>query len=132
MPSWRLPSTSARASRSRAGCSCARGEVRDDGTPTDDVPPCGGFLLLRQELGPRWDWLARLAAYQRDERAGPSERVVPGYTVVDAGVGYRVSPALEVRLLGRNLLDREYPSSPDAKSVAAPGRTLLLSVRGTI
>ena len=116
----------------QSGLQLARGEVRDDGTPSDDVPPRGGFLLLRQELRPHWDWLVRVAAYHRDERAGPNERIVPGYTVIDAGVGYRVSPAVEFRLLGRNLLDREYPSSPDAKSVAAPARTLQLSVRGVI
>jgi iron complex outermembrane receptor protein len=116
----------------QTGLQLVRGEVRDDGTPTDDVPPRGGFLLLRQELVSHWSWFARLAAYQRDERAGPSELVVPGYAVVDGGVGYRVSPAVEVRLVGRNLLDREYPSSPDAKSVPAPGRTLLLSLRGMI
>ncbi len=116
----------------QGGVQLARGEVRDDGTPTDDVPPRGGFILLRHELGPRWDWLVRVAAYLRDGRPGPSERVVPGYAVLDAGVGYRVSEAFEVRLHGRNLLDREYPSSPDAKSVAAPGRTLHLSVRGVI
>jgi outer membrane receptor protein involved in Fe transport len=116
----------------QAGLQLVRGEVRDDSTPTDDVPPRGGFLVLRQELVSSWSWFARLAAYRRDERPGPSERVVPGYAVVDGGVGYRVSPAFEVWLLARNLLDREYPSSADAKSVAAPGRTLLLSLRGMI
>ncbi len=116
----------------QCGLQVARGEVLDDGTPTDDVPPRGGFLILRQEPGTNWDWMVRIAAYARDGRPGPSERVVPGYTVVDAGVGYRVSPALELRLLARNFLDREYPSSPDAKSVSAPGRTLHLIVRGLI
>ncbi len=116
----------------RGGLQLARGEVLDDGTPTDDVPPRGGFLTLRQELGRSWDWLVRVAAYARDDRPGPSERVVPGYTVVDAGVGYRVSQALELRLLGRNLLNRDYPSSPDAKSISAPGRTVHLIVRGVI
>jgi iron complex outermembrane receptor protein len=116
----------------QGGLQFVRGEVRDDGTPIDDVPPRGGFLVLRQEFVSCWSWFARLAAYRRDERPGPSERVVPGYAVVDGGVGYRVSPAFEVQLLARNLLDREYPSSPDAKSVNAPGRTLLLGLRGVI
>ena len=116
----------------RGGLQLARGEVLDDSTPTDDVPPKGGFLTLRQELGTSWDWLVRVAAYAHDDRPGPSEKVVPGYTIVDAGVGYRVSPALELRLLARNLLDRDYPSSPDAKSISAPGRTLHLIVRGVI
>ncbi len=114
------------------GVQVARGEVLDDGTPTDDVPPRGGFVTLRREPSARWDWLVRFAAYARDERPGPSERVVPGYAILDAGVGFRVTPAFEVRLHGRNLLDRDYPSSPDVKSVAAPGRTLHLSVRGVL
>jgi outer membrane receptor protein involved in Fe transport len=39
-----------------------RGEVRDDGTPTDDVPAPGAYLMLRGESGSRWWWMVRAAA----------------------------------------------------------------------
>lgn len=109
-----------------------RGEVLDDGKPIDDVPAYGAVLTVRRNPAERWWWLARFAAYLRDERPGPVEMVVPGYTVVDAGFGYRVNEALEVQLLGRNLTDRAYFGTADALAVLAPGRTVQLSLRGRI
>lgn len=109
-----------------------RGEARADGTPIDGIPAEGAVLTLRRDPGQRWWWLARVAAYRRDERKGPTEREVPGYTVVDAGLGYRLSELLEVQLLGRNLFDHEYYGSADEKTVLAPGRGLQLSLRGRI
>jgi iron complex outermembrane receptor protein len=116
----------------RAGLQVARGIVLGDGTPTDDVPPRGGFVIVRKELGARWSGLVMLSAYARDDGPGPSERVVPGFAVLEAGLGYRVGPALEVQILGRNLANRDYPSSSDAKSVPAAGRTLQVGLRGVI
>lgn len=115
-----------------AGVQALRGEVRDDGAPTDDVPPRGGFLVLRRAGGARFSWHARLAAYARDDRPGPNEKVVPGYAVVDAAVSYRINPSVEVQLSARNLLNRAYPGSPDVKGVTAPGRTLQLALRGIV
>ncbi|MGV8040076.1 MAG: TonB-dependent receptor [Thermoanaerobaculaceae bacterium] len=109
-----------------------RGEARADGTPIDGIPAEGAVLTLRRDPGQRWWWLARVAAYRRDDRKGPTEREVPGYTVVDAGLGYRLSEMLEVQLLGRNLFDREYYGSADEKTVLAPGRGVQLSLRGRI
>jgi len=115
-----------------AGVQALRGRVRDDGTPTDDIPPLGGFLALRAYLSPRWSWHTRLAVTARDERPGPSERVTPGTTLLDAGVTCHLTPALELELSGRNLLDRTYPASSDARSVPAPGRTVRLALRGVL
>ena len=109
-----------------------RGEVLDDGTAMDTIPPTGAVLTLRRDPSERWSWLARLAAYRRDDRPGPTEQALPGYTVIDAGVGYRLSEALELQLLGRNLANRTYYGSADATSVLAPGRTIQLSLRGTM
>ncbi|HPC84285.1 MAG TPA: TonB-dependent receptor [Thermoanaerobaculaceae bacterium] len=109
-----------------------RGETRADGAPIDGIPAEGAILTLRRAPGQRWWWLARVAAYRRDDREGPTEREVPGYTVFDAGLGYRLSELLEIQLLGRNLLDREYFGSADEKTVLAPGRGVQLSLRGRL
>ncbi len=116
----------------RLGGQVLRGTVDDDGTPLDDIPSRGGFVVVRSEprSGP-W-WLARVAAWTRDERPGPTERVVPGHAVVDLGAGWRFSAALELELLARNVLDRAYPASADEEAVLAPGRTLAVTMRGRI
>lgn len=109
-----------------------RGVVREDGSWLDDIPPAAAIVTLRRDSSARWSWYARVGAYARDDRPGPTEREVPGYTVVDGGVGLRVSRALELQLVGRNLLDHAYYGSADALTVLAPGRALELSLRGTI
>jgi outer membrane receptor protein involved in Fe transport len=52
--------------------------------------------------------------------------------VVDAGFGWRLSRALELSLVGRNLLDRAYLGSADEDAVLAPGRSLRLTLRGRL
>jgi outer membrane receptor protein involved in Fe transport len=99
-----------------------RGEVREDGTPLDAVPPPTATLRLRREFGRAWAWV-RGAAYGPLERTGPTEEERPGYALLDAGVGARVGSRLELRVLGRNLLDKAYRVSPDSRAVLAPGIT---------
>lgn len=122
----------AAATTLRFGLQRLRGEVREDDQPTDGVPADGGFVTLQQDHAAGWWWLARLAAYARDDRPGPTEKEIPGYVLVDAGVGYRVAPGVQIELLGRNLTNRAYTSSADASATLAPGRTVQLSVRGTL
>ncbi len=113
------------------GLQYPEGKVVDDGTYLDDIPARGGFLALKgQRHRVRWD--ARWSFYARDTRPGPTETVVPGYATVEAGVSYRVSPALELGLRARNLLDRAYPGDNEPGAVLAPGRSVLLSLRGTL
>jgi len=107
-----------------------RGEVVDDGSPTDDVPAPGISAIVRGTPADRWWWMVRGAAYLEDDRPGPSEQAVPGYAVLDAGVGFRISDALELNLLGRNLFDKAYLDSSDEDAVLAPGRSFQLSIRG--
>ncbi len=116
----------------RLGLQAVRGTVRDDDSPMDGVPPLGGFVTLRQSLAGGWSWYGRLAAYARDDRPGPTERVTPGFVVVDAALSRRLPSAMEVELFLRNLLDRSYPASADARSVPAPGRTVRLSLRAVV
>jgi len=107
-----------------------RGEVKDDGSDANDVPPDGVIVTLRRDPSMSWWWLARMAAFARDDRPGPSEQVVPGHLTVDAGIGTRLTSSLELQVLGRNLLDRSYLDSADASAVLAPGRALEVTLRG--
>lgn len=116
----------------QAGLQTEEGEVEEGGAPIDGIPPRGGFLAVRHNVGQRVWWQARVASYFEDDRPGPTEKVVPGYTLLDAGLGYRFSEALEVQVLGRNLLDRSYSASADAASVLAPGRSVQVTLRGQI
>ncbi len=108
----------------------ARGEVLDDGSDANDVPSDGVILTVRRDPSLPWWWLARVGAFARDDRPGPSERVRPGFAVLDASLGVRLSKMLQVQLLGRNLLDADYLVSADEKAVPAAGRALELSLRG--
>ena len=114
----------------QGGAQYLRGEVVDDATFTDGVPPPGVYLVLRGSPGSRWWWMARGAAFARDDRPGPTEQETPGYGVIDAGAGYVLGEGLELSLLGRNLLDHSYPASSDESAVLAPGRSLQLVLRG--
>jgi outer membrane receptor protein involved in Fe transport len=116
----------------QAGAQLLSGEVVEDGSPTDGVPPPGAFAVLRGNPSPRWWWMVRGAAFARDDRPGPTEQEVPGYAVLDAGAGYTLTDGLEVSLLGRNLLDRSYFASSDEDAVPAPGRSIQLVLRGRL
>ncbi len=108
-----------------------RGWVRDDRAPVDSVPPAGFTLTLRRDAA-RWWWLGRLTGADRDNRPGPTERVVPGYAVVDTGAGVRFGERLELQVLLRNLLDQPYFYSTDVETVLAPGRSVLVTLRGAL
>jgi iron complex outermembrane receptor protein len=116
----------------QAGLQSEEGEVAESGSPLDGIPPRGGFLAIRHRIGPRWWWQGRLGSYLEDDRPGPTERVVPAYTLLDAGVGLRLNDAVELQLSCRNLLDRAYQASADEASVLAPGRSVQLTLRGQI
>jgi len=116
----------------QTGAQVLRGEIVDDGSPTDGVPPPGVFAVLRGSPGDRWWWMVRGAAYARDDRPGPTEQEIPGYGIIDAGAGFSVTTWLELALLGRNLFDRTYFASSDEDAVLAPGRSLQLVLRGRL
>jgi outer membrane receptor protein involved in Fe transport len=75
--------------------------------------------------------MIRGAAFAAADDPGPTEQSVPSFAVFDAAVGWRFSDALELSVLGRNLFDRSYFASADEDAVLAPGRSFLLSIRGT-
>jgi iron complex outermembrane receptor protein len=116
----------------QAGAALVRGELVADGAPTDGVPAPNLFAVVRGEPSNTWWWMVRGAVFASDDRPGPTEQEVPGYEVVDAGVGLIVSEVLEVSVLGRNLFDRSYLASSDEAAVLAPGRSIQLVLRGRL
>jgi len=112
----------------QAGAWWEHGEVRGSGDPVDDIPAPGLFATLRRETSSGLWWMVRGRVLARKTRPGPSEQEVPGYATLDAGIGRAVGDHLELRLLGRNLLDRRYLDSNDENAVLAPGRSVVLSL----
>jgi iron complex outermembrane receptor protein len=115
--------------RLEASAQASHGEILDDGRPAADIPPAAVSLTLRRDPVERLSWMARFAAYARDDRPGEAEIETPGYSVVDAGAGYRVNDNVSVQLLGTNLLDKRYPAGADENAEVAPGRNFQLTLR---
>jgi outer membrane receptor protein involved in Fe transport len=88
------------------------------------VPAGSLSLQLRRQVGTRGFVQARGAAYDRDTRPGPTERVVPGYFVLDLGAGWIFREGLDLRFLARNVLDQPYMVSQDTRTVLAPGASV--------
>jgi len=104
------------------------GEIRGSGDPVDDIPAPGLFATFRRATDRGLWWMVRGRVLARKTRPGPSEQEVPGYAMLDAGVGGALGDHVEIRLLGRNLLDRRHLDSNDENAVLAPGRSIVLSV----
>jgi outer membrane receptor protein involved in Fe transport len=107
----------------------SRGKALDDNPGAgntepwlDDIGPDTVMATLRKRITDKGSAHVRLALLKKDERNGPSEIDSPGVTLLDAGGSWWLSPHLELRALGRNLLNREYYASPDPRFVLAPGR----------
>jgi outer membrane receptor protein involved in Fe transport len=98
----------------------ARGRLLDDNTFLDDAPADNVSLQLRKAIS-RGFAQVRVAAYGEDDRPGPTEVAMPGYTLVDVSGGIPVSRNLDLRALVRNILDETYYASPDTRFVLAPG-----------
>ena len=105
-----------------------RGIALDDGAALDDVPSESFAAQLRKRIGSRAVAQVRAARHAEHDRPGPTEVAMPGYTMLDASAGYRVTPNLELRFLGRNLLDQKRYASPDPRWVWAPGASGQVSV----
>lgn len=104
-----------------------RGRALDDDTALDDIPPPTLTLTVRRPIGGRAFAQLRGAFYSADDRPGPTEIRMPGYTLLDAMGGMTVTKWLDVNLTVRNLLDRTYPVSPDSRAVPAPGTTAVVT-----
>jgi hemoglobin/transferrin/lactoferrin receptor protein len=101
----------------------ARGDALDEEAFLDDVSPATFAVIGRKDFGRRAYAHTRVAFYAEDNRPGPSEIAAPGATLIDLGLGRRLTSQLEIRAVLRNLLDDEYYASADPKFVLAPGRS---------
>ncbi len=106
----------------------SRGDSPDDDVPLDDIPAPSFTVVVRKAIGERGTAYLRAAAFDDDDRPGPSEVRMPGYVDVDAGAAWRFSRAFELRGVARNLLNQAYHSSPDSRWVYAPGRSISATV----
>jgi outer membrane receptor protein involved in Fe transport len=105
-----------------------RGDADGGVSWLDSVPPPSLSLQLRRQVGARGFLQARGAAYARDTRPGPTERVTPGYAVLDLGAGWSFREGLDLRFLGRNVLDQPYLTSADIRTVLAPGASVMATL----
>lgn len=106
----------------------ARGTALDDHTNLDDITP----ETFSVQLSKNFDWRGlfaqvRAAFGAADARPGPTERVAPGYALLDGVAGMSLGRGLELRVSGRNLLNEPYLASQDVRAVAAPGRSIAVS-----
>lgn len=105
------------------GVNVGRGTGLDDDGPIDDIAPDTLFVVVRKEMGTKGFAQARASFVAGDERPGPSEVVTPGAQIIDLTAGWRLTEAVELRGIVRNLLDEAYYASPDPRWVYAPGRS---------
>jgi outer membrane receptor protein involved in Fe transport len=112
-----------------SGLAWARGEDTTTGEPLMDIAAPGGWLTARW-AGRRAFAYGRVAAFTEDDRPGGTEVPRPGHTTYEAGAGWRLNDALELRVIGRNLGDRRYFAAADELDALAPGRALSLGVAG--
>ncbi len=104
----------------------AEGRALDDHAYLDDISPVNVSAVVRRQFGERGFAQVRAAYFSNDHHFGPTERAVPGYTLLDAAAGFRLTKPLELRVQARNVLDQEYYASQDVRTVFAPGRSASL------
>ncbi len=106
----------------------AEGRALDDHAYLDDMSPANLSAVVRKQFGARGFGQVRTAYFLDDDHVGPTERAVPGYTLLDLATGIRVARPLELRVQARNLLAQQYYASQDIRTVLAPGRSASLTV----
>lgn len=111
----------------RLGAAIARGCDAGSGDALDDIAPPTLHASIRWASA-RASAFITTAAYARDDHPGPVEVARPGYTEVDLGAGWRISPRLELRLVVRNATNASHFGSSDATAAQAPGRSLLIGI----
>jgi hemoglobin/transferrin/lactoferrin receptor protein len=104
-----------------ATAQASRGRDDDDGTPIDDIAPESVSLVARHSVRGVSSYL-RVAAFASHRSAGPTEVPTPGYSLVDAGAGWRMNRRLQLLGVMRNLLNERFYSSAGPRWVYAPGR----------
>jgi iron complex outermembrane receptor protein len=83
-------------------------------------------LSLRSSMNPVDHWELDLALRSIDHLPNPH---VPGYVALDGRIGWNVSNAVELSLIGFNLLDRRHPEFVAASSHSELARSVYLKLR---
>ena len=106
----------------KAAAQWLRGES-EEGDALADIPPRSLGFHVSKRISERAQIQLRSTLFDRDDRPGPTEVATPGHVRFDL-LG-RVRLGRLVSLVGemRNLLDKDYPASPDSRSPLAPGRS---------
>jgi outer membrane receptor protein involved in Fe transport len=110
-----------------AAAQVARGRALDGDTALDGITTETASVQVRRAVAERGFVQVRTAWFADDDRPGPTERVVPGYTLVDLSAGATPVRHVELRVLVRNAFDQEYFASQDVRAVFAPGRAASLT-----
>jgi outer membrane receptor protein involved in Fe transport len=100
------------------------GRALDDGTGLDSIPVPTVTARLRRDVERGYGWI-RTGLYGRLDKPGPTEQERPGYGLLDAGIGVHLGPRVEIDVVGRNLLDKAYLVTPDARATLAAGRSAM-------
>ena len=116
------PALAARAGADAPTPSTARRSTTTRRSTPSRCRPSPRACAATSDRGYVW---VRTGLYGRLDDPGPTEQERPGYGLLDAGVGVRLWRQVELDLLGRNLLDKAYLVSPDARATLAPGLTLI-------
>jgi hemoglobin/transferrin/lactoferrin receptor protein len=106
----------------------ARGRALDDQTAMDDIPPVTIMIGLRRPIASHGFVQSRCSFYTEDDKPGPTEIRMPGYTLLEFAGGVSITKHVEMSVTLRNLLDRTYPIVPDSRAVLAPGRNGMLTM----
>jgi iron complex outermembrane receptor protein len=108
-------------------------ELKPTGEPLPRIPPLRYSAGVRYK-SPHWTGLVEVRRVDAQDRVAPLETVTPGYTMLNAAVGYRLflgRMILDLLLRGTNLNDAEARNNVSfLKDVAPlPGRDVSFGIR---
>jgi len=100
----------------------------EGGDALADIPPRSLRVQISKRISESAEIQFRSFLFDRDNRPGPVEVATPGYFRLDLLGRVRFSRLVSVVGQMRNLLDKDYPASPDVRATQAPGRWGALTV----
>jgi outer membrane receptor protein involved in Fe transport len=107
----------------------SEGEL-EDGSRPNDIPASTVGATVQHSASERL-WYRFGGRYVfRDDEAGSTEQVVPGYAILDMVVGWEAKRGWSARLILKNLGDRDHLASADRRAPAAPGLSAAVVVSG--